>query len=197
MRPELKFKIIPPSVTYYLKFDPTTGNIIGCSVEKKGNCLKIDEELGRQIKSGQKSFTNYKAVLIGNEYVVQPKNFVTSKPQTDIKIDEIENKNLYRIKVNTKDSCVRFLLNLSKKTWTITIDDQLRKTLQNSLNLIEDNLHNFYAVDTDNPNLLECVLTLNINMLIKDGIIQQAHALDTVPALYCRKVYNYSLEVVL
>lgn len=195
MRPKLTFETIRPSVNYYLRFDPATGNILGCSIEKKGDCIEIDQELGKQIKSGQKSFMNYKAVLINNEYVVKPKNFVESKQQTNIKTDHIENKALYRVQKNNKDSCIRFLLDTTAKKWIIKIDNEIRTTLRNNLNLKGDNRHNFYVVDDNNPNFLNYIMTLDIARLINDGTLQEDHLSNTIPMLYCRKIYNYSYEV--
>ena len=57
----------------------------------------------------------YKVILDKDGYRAVPKNAVESKTHTEIQQKDIVNTNLYEIKSNTDDSCIRFNLNMIKK----------------------------------------------------------------------------------
>ena len=143
MRPPLKFGTTPPKRNYYLMFKPDDGEVIGFGIEKKGDCVEISKDLADKIHNGETSYTMYKVILDKNGYKAVPKNAVESKTHTEIQQKDIVNTNLYEIKSNTNDSCIRFNLNMTKKELNISIDSKLKASLLNSVDT--ENEYEFFV----------------------------------------------------
>ena len=187
--PKLIFNTIKPKVTFYIRFDIATGVCNGISTVKKGNCIEVEEELAQKLSKGQLLMSNYKVIFDQNSYKLVEKSFAT-------KDDNTQNycKNLYRIIQNNEDGCIRFALDMSKKEWFVTMDQTLRKHLKKTMTF-ENWLYDFFVVDKDNFNNLYYMFKLDLLKLILDGHLRINHSTDQIPALLCRKIFNYSLEV--
>jgi len=192
MRPPLKFGIFQPERKYYLMFKPDTGTVTGYGVEKKGDCVEISKDLADKIHNGETSYTMYKVILHKDGYKAVPKNAVESKTHTEIQQKNIVNTNLYEIKSNTNDSCIRFNLNMTKKQWNISIDNDLKASLQNSVDA--DNEYEFFATDDSNTSIPAYTFKIKLQNLFDNNITIQ-HTVDYVPKIFCRKVFNYAYEV--
>jgi len=194
IRPPLTFDVIKPDVKHYIRFNPETGFPIGCSTEAKGHCVEISEELAVQIKKGFKNLMDYRVKLVDNKYVVQTKNAVQNVNHLQTNCDVIENRTVYEIKTNQHDACVRLVLDMKEKLWKVTVDDALKTNLIQQVN--SDHTHKFFVTDNDNSAVLDYTFDLNIQELLKDEITTIKHTGSKIPRLFCRKVYNYSYEVV-
>lgn len=194
IRPPLTFDVIKPEVKHYLRFNPESGMPIGCSVEAKGHCVEISEELATQIKKGHKNLLDYRIKLKNNQYVVEPKNGVQNVTHNMIENNVIENRVVYEIKKNKKDACIRFLLDTKTKVWNITLDEELKNNLK-TIVTTSNNTYKFFTTSIDNSAVLDYEFTVNLNDLISKGALKIPHQSDNVPRLFCRKVYNYSYEV--
>lgn len=193
IRPPLKFDVIRPEVKYYFRFDPATGRVLGCSIQKKENSIEISEELGKQVQSRLKQLGDYLVVLEDNQYVVKAKNAVDSKQHSNKESYKIENKIIYEIQKNDKDSCIRFELNKRNSEWNITIDDELKDAIKNTAN--QKSIHKFFTTPQDNTSVLDYSFELDIEKLCQESTIKIPHQSDSIPRLFCRKVHNYSYEV--
>ena len=87
----------------------------GLIPKKEGNCVEIDEYLAHQIQKGTKTFFDLKVELQNNEYVLVQKDALKVKENKVNNISVVENKFLYEIKNNSKDSCIRFKLDKKLK----------------------------------------------------------------------------------
>tara|TARA_B100000575_G_C23109732_1_gene640902 strand:- start:406 stop:990 length:585 start_codon:yes stop_codon:yes gene_type:complete len=192
MRPPLKFGNYKPEMKYYFKFDPDSGEVLEFSIEKKGNCVEISKELADKLYAGQTNYIFYKVILDKDGYKAVPKNAVESKTHTEIQQKDIVNTNLYEIKSNTNNSCIRFILNMTKKELNISIDSKLKASLQNSVDA--DNEYEFFATDDDNTSIPAYSFKIKLQNLFDNNIVIP-HAVDYVPKIFCRKVFNYAYEV--
>ena len=192
MRPPLKFGTTPPKRNYYLMFKPDDGEVIGFGIEKKGDCVEISKDLADKIHNGETSYTMYKVILDKNGYKAVPKNAVESKTHTEIQQKDIVNTNLYEIKSNTNDSCIRFNLNMTKKELNISIDSKLKASLQNSVDT--ENEYEFFVTDDNNTSIPAYSFKIKLQNLF-DNNITIPHTVDYVPKIFCRKVFNYAYEV--
>lgn len=193
IRPPLTFDVIRPEVKYYFRFDPASGRVLGCSIQKKENSIEISEELAKQVQSRLKQLADYKVVLEDNQYVVKARNAVDSKQHSNKESYKIENKIIYEIQKNDKDSCIRFKLNKTSNKWDITIDDELKTTIKNTSN--QQSVLKFFVTPEDNTSVLDYSFELDLVKLCEGSSIQIPHQSDSTPRLFCRKVYNYSYEV--
>lgn len=194
IRPPLTFDVIKPDVTHYIHFNPETGIPTGCSVEQKGHSVKISEELAIQIKKGYKNLLDYRVKLVNNEFVVETKNALQNVTHNQTHSNLIENRTVYEIKKNNKDSCIRFVLDLKQKVWNVSIDTELKNSLKNTLKSL-DTVYKFFTTSTDNSALLDYEFLIDIKELMSKETLTMPHQSDSIPRLFCRKVYNYSYEV--
>ena len=192
MRPPLKFGNYKPKMKYYFRFDPDSGEVLEFSIEKKGNCVEISKELADKLYAGQTNYIFYKVILDKDGYKAVPKNAVESKTLTEIQQKDIVNTNLYEIKPNTNDSCIRFNLNMTKKELNISIDSNLKASLQDSVDA--DNEYEFFATNDSNTSIPAYSFKIKLQNLF-DNNITIPHTVDYVPKIFCRKVFNYAYEV--
>ena len=107
----------------------------------------------------------------------------------------VENKFLYEIKYNDTDSCIRFTLSKNNKKFIVTIDDTLADNLSETIDMKKTNVYNFFTTDQDNTMIVDSILEVNLNDLIKNRQVEINYTPNFVPRLFCRKLYNYSYEV--
>ena len=195
VRPPLVITTEPTKHNFYLKFDPETGMVKGLIPKKEGNCVEIDEYLAHQIQKGTKTFFDLKVELQNNEYVLVQKDALKVKENKVDNISVVENKFLYEIKNNSKDSCIRFKLDKKLKKFIVTIDKQLSDNLSNTIDFQKTNIYNFFTTDQDNTSVVDRILQINLNDLLLKKQIEIDYVVDFVPRLFCRKLYNYSYEV--
>ena len=193
IRPPLTFDVIRPDVKYYFRFDPASGRVLGCSIQQKENSIEVSEEIAKQVQSRLKQLGDYLVVLENNQYVVKARNAVDSKQHNSTESYKIENKIIYEIQENDKDSCIRFKLDKRNSEWIVTIDDELKHTIQNTTN--RKNIHKFFTTPPNNTSVLDYSFEVDIAKLCQDSIIKIPHQSDSIPRLFCRKVHNYSYEV--
>ena len=195
VRPPLVITTEPTKHKFFMTFDPNTGVCTGLTPHKQGNCVEIDEYLGNQLQKGVKNFFDFKVVLENNAYVVIQKDAVQIKDNEIEKISVVENKFLYEIRKNKIDSCIRFVLNKKNKKFTITIDESLATSISETIDMEKTNIYNFFTTDQDNTSIVDKILQVNLNDLIKNKKIEIDYVANFVPRLFCRKLYNYSYEV--
>ena len=58
------------------------------------------------------------------------------------------------------------------------------------------NIYNFFTTDQDNTSIVDKIIEVNLNDLIQNKQIEIDYVANLVPRLFCRKLYNYSYEVV-
>ena len=192
MRPPLTFGNYKPEMKYYFRFDPDNGEVLEFSIEKKGNCVEISKELADKLYAGQTNFIFYKVILSKDGYKAVPKNAVENKTHTEIQQKDIVNTNLYEIKSNKKDSCIRFKLDMSKKEWCISIDEKLKKSLQD--NVDPNNEYEFFTTNSNNTSVPAYSFKIKLQNLFENNVTIP-HPVDYVPKIFCRKVFNYALEI--
>ena len=195
IRPPLVITTEPTKHKFFMTFDPDTGVCTGLTPHKQGNCVEIDEYLGNQLQKGVKNFFDFKVVLENNAYVVIQKDAVQIKDNEIENISVVENKFLYEIRKNKIDSCIRFVLNKKNKKFTITIDESLATSISETIDMEKTNIYNFFTTDQDNTSIVDKILQVNLNDLIKNKKIEIDYVANFVPRLFCRKLYNYSYEV--
>lgn len=195
IRPPLKFDVIRPKVKYYFHFDPETSDVYGCSVQQKGHSVEISKELAKQVQNGTRRLTEYKVVFKNTQYVVESKFTVTQKQQNNLEQNSSVNKLIYEIVKNDKESCIRFRLDIKNKKWNITIDNELKTVIENTVQQ-EDNIFKFFATTQNNTSVPEYTFDVDLNQVCEQGNVEIEHKTDSVPRLFCRKIYNYSYEVV-
>ena len=195
VRPPLVITTEPTKHKFFMTFDPNTGVCTGLTPHKQGNCVEIDEYLGNQLQKGVKNFFDFKVVLENNAYVVIQKDAVQIKDNEIENISVVENKFLYEIRKNKIDSCIRFVLNKKNKKFTITIDKSLATSISETIDMEKTNIYNFFTTDQDNTSIVDKILQVNLNDLIKNKKIEIDYVANFVPRLFCRKLYNYSYEV--
>ena len=142
--------------------------------------------------AGQTNYIFYKVILDKDGYKAVPKNAVESKTHTEIQQKDIVNTNLYEIKPNTNDSCIRFNLIMTKKELNISIDSNLKASLQDSVDA--DNEYEFFATNDSNTSIPAYSFKIKLQNLF-DNNITIPHTVDYVPKIFCRKVFNYAYEV--
>ena len=65
---------------YYFRFDPDSGEVLEFSIEKKGNCVEIDEkELADKLYAGQTNYIFYKVILDKDGYKQCPRMLLKAK----------------------------------------------------------------------------------------------------------------------
>jgi|TARA_B100001094_G_scaffold47089_1_gene42326 hypothetical protein len=194
IRPPLEFDVIRPKVKYYFHFDIETGDVFGCSVQHQGHSVEITKELADGIHNGTKELTDYRVVFKNTEYVVESLFVENNKLQNDVKTDDHINKVIYEIGKNDTDSCVRFVLDMKNKKWNISIDDELKNVIQNTVT--QDNfIFKFFTTPKNNTSVPEYSFEVDMTQLCAVGNVQIDHNSNQIPRLFCRKVYNYSYEV--
>jgi len=186
--PEIIFNTIKPDRTFYLRFDVDNGSCVGVSTIQKGNCIEISEELADDFNRGKELMSNYSVVFEEDSYVLMKKEHINTVNHLDYC------KNLYRIFPNTTENCIRFVLDMDRKEWFITMDQPLRKQLKKTMTF-ENYMYEFFVVDQNDYNILYYSFKIDLLQLISAGHIKLKHNNNEVPALLCRKVFNYSLEV--
>lgn len=196
IRPPLVITTEPTKHKFFMTFDPDTGVCTGLTPHKQGNCVEIDEYLGNQLQKGIKNFFDFKVVLENNAYVVLQKDAVQIKDNEVKNVSVVENKFLYEIKNNKIDSCIRFKLDRKNKKFIITIDESLAKSISETIDMEKHNIYNFFTTDQDNTSIVDKIIKVNLNDLIKNKQIEIDYVANLVPRLFCRKLYNYSYEVV-
>lgn len=194
IRPPLEFDVIRPVVKYYFHFNPESNEVLGCSVQQQGHSVEITEELATQVQSGSKQLSDYRVVFKDTEYVVESRYVVNNKLQTDIKTDNHTNKVVYEIVKNDKDSCVRFKLDMKNKKWNVSIDDDLKNIIQNTVKQ-DNNVFKFFTTPQHNTSVPDYSFDVDLKQLCTTGDIQFEHKSNQTPRLFCRKIYNYSYEV--
>lgn len=192
MRPPLTFGNYKPEMKYYFRFDPDSGEVLEFSIEKKGNCVEISKELADKLYAGETNYIFYKVILSKDGYKAVPKDAVENKTHTEIQQKVVINKNLYEIKSNQNESCIRFYLNMSKKEWTVSIDENLKASLQDSVDA--DNEYEFFATNDSNTSIPAYSFKIKLQNLFNDNITIP-HTVDYIPRIFCRKVFNYAYEV--
>ena len=196
VRPPLVITTEPTKHNFYATFDPNTGKVTGMTPQKQGNCVEIDEYLANQIQKGNKTFFDFKVELQNNEYVLVQKDAVQVKDNNVNTMTVVENKFLYEIKYNDTDSCIRFTLSKNHKKFIVTIDDTLANNLSATIDMNKTNVYNFFTTDQDNTSIVDSILEVNLNDLIKNKQVEINYTPNFVPRLFCRKLYNYSYEVI-
>ena len=194
IRPPLEFDVIRPKVKHYFHFDPESGDVFGCSVQHQGHSVEITKELADEIQKGSKHLADYKVTFKNTGYVVESRYVVDNKLPTDIKADSRTNKVVYEIVKNDKDSCIRFKLDMKNKKWNVSIDDDLKNIIQNTVK--EDNyVFKFFTTPQYNTSVADYSFNIDLKQLCNTGDIQLEHKSSETPRLFCRKIYNYSYEV--
>ena len=87
------------------------------------------------------------------------------------------------------------MLNKKNKKFTITIDESLATSISETIDMEKTNIYNFFTTDQDNTSIVDKILQVNLNDLIKNRKIEIDYVANFVPRLFCRKLYNYSYEV--
>lgn len=195
-RPDLTFKPVIKKQQWYFGFNKESGQVIYCGVVKKGNCIEITESLGTDIAVGIKNLSQYEVILQQGKYVVKSKESMDSVEHKIQANKKIENSHVYKINPNTPDNKISFKLDMKKKEWEVQIDDKLSKELENTLDLSQKTILDFYVTKLDDANILDYVLPLNLNELIEQKRLIMKHKSNNTPSLYCRKMHDYSYEVV-
>ena len=195
IRPPLKFDVIRPKVQYYFHFDPESGDVYGCSIQQKGHSVEIPKELAKQVQNGIRRLTEYKVIFKNTQYVVESKFTVIQKPQNDLEQNISVNKLIYEIVKNDKEPCIRFRLDIENKKWDITIDNELKTVIENTVKQ-ENNTLKFFATTQNNTSVPEYTFDVDLNQLCDQSSVEIEHKTDSKPRLFCRKIYNYSYEVV-
>ena len=77
----------------------------------------------------------------------------------------------------------------------VTIDDTLADNLSETIDMKKTNVYNVFTTDQDNTMIVDSILEVNLNDLIKNRQVEINYTPDFVPRLFCRKLYNYSYEV--
>lgn len=185
---KLIFNTIKPDVQFYLRFDSDSGACVGVSTLKKGNCIEIDSDLANDLNKGKEMMSSYTVVFENNRYVLK------RKEQVQQYTNQNYCKNLFRVTPNKNDECIRFSLDMSKKEWTISMDQSLRKHLKKTMTF-ENWLYDFYVVDQNDFNNLYYSFKMDLLKLISDNFVKIKHTVDDIPALMCRKIFNYSIEI--
>lgn len=193
IRPPLEFDVIRPEVKYYFRFDPESGRVLGCSIQHKDHSIEVPEELAKQIQHRMKRLSDYTVELENNQYIVKTKNAVNNKQHSNIQSDNNVNQVIYEIVKNTKDSCIRFKLDTIHRKWNITIDSELKNTIQNTIK--QQSTFRFFTTPQDNTSVLDYIFELDLQQLCANDSIEIEHKSKQIPRLFCRKVYNYSYEV--
>jgi hypothetical protein len=101
---------------------------------------------------------------------------------------------VYEIVKNDKDSCVRFKLDMKNKKWNVSIDDDLKNIIQNTVKQ-DNNVFKFFTTPQHNTSVPDYSFDVDLKQLCTTGDIQFEHKSNQTPRLFCRKIYNYSYEV--
>ena len=150
----------------------------------------------RDRQKGVKTFFDFKVELQNNQYVLVQKDAVQVKDNNVDAMTVVENKFLYEIKYNDNDSCIRFTLSKNHKKFIVTIDDTLANSISETIDMKKTNVYNFFTTDQDNTSIVDSILEVNLNDLIKNKQVEINYTPNFVPRLFCRKLYNYSYEVI-
>ena len=81
------------------------------------------------------------------------------------------------------------------KKFAITIDESPAKAFE-TIDMEKHNIYNFFTMTQDNTSIVDKIIEVNPNDLIKNKQIEIDYVANLVPRLFCRKLYNYSYEVV-
>ena len=196
IRPPLIIKAKPKKHKYFVQFEPATGKVIGALPYKSGNCIEVDEYLGSAFIKGTKILRDYEVLLIeGQHTIVSKKDSVATKDNNVEAITVVENKFLHEVKYNNTDSCIRFKLSKNNKKFIVTIDDTLATSISDTIDMTKTNVCNFFTTDQDNTSIVDKILEIDLNYLIKNKKIEIDYVANFIPRLFCRKLYNYSYEV--
>jgi hypothetical protein len=195
-RPDLTFTPIMKEQKWYFNFNKDTGQVLNCGVIKKGNSIEVSESLGHDIANGLKNLSQYIVILEDGKYIVKSKNEMEGIKYEISAPDKIENKNVYKIEPNNVNDKISFKLDMKNKQWNIGINENLGKEIANTLDMSKDIVLDFYVTEKDDANILDYILPVNLNNLIKQKTLTMDHKSNNVPSLYCRKIYDCSYEVI-
>jgi hypothetical protein len=195
-RTDLTFRPIIQKQKWYFSFNKDTGQVLNCSVTKKGNSVEISESLGHDIAIGLKNLSQYVVILQDGKYIVKSKTEMDGIEYEISSPKKAENRNVYKIDSNNIDDKISFKLDMKNKQWNIKINDNLGQEIENTLDMSKNIILNFYVTKKDDANILDYVLPVSLNNLIKQKTLTMEHKSNNIPSLYCRKLYDYSYEVV-
>ena len=195
-RPDLTFTPNIKEQKWYFNFNKDTGQVLNCSVIKKGNSVEVPESLGHDIANGVKNLSQYVIILQDGKYIVKSKTDMDGIAYEIASPKKIENRNVYKIESSNINDKISFKLDMKNKQWNIGINDNLGQEIENTLDMSKDIVLDFYVTKKDDANILDYILPINLNSLIKQKTLTIKHKSNNVPSLYCRKLYDYSYEVV-
>ena len=180
----------------YVTFDLESGKILGCSSNQTNSCLAIDTALGEKFIMGTESIHKYKVIYHNGQYqmhkdgVVNPVDHVIHSKNT-----EIINQNVYKIsnKINNH-SGIQIKLHLNKKKIEFMADQTFKKTLESIVSKENHRTHKFYCCKPNDATQLIQTLDLNLYELLTQDSVYINVIATTHMDIYCRKIFDYSLE---
>ncbi len=180
----------------YVTFDPESGKILGCSSSQTVSSLAIDTTLGEKFIMGTESIHKYKVMYHNGQYHIQ-KDGVLNPVENVVhsKKTETINQNVYKIPNKiTNHSGIQIKLYLNQKKIKFTADETFKKTLKTIVSKENHRNHKFYCCKPNDATQLIQTLDLNLYELFTQDSVQININATTHIDIYCRKIFDYSLE---
>lgn len=180
----------------YVTFDPESGKILGCSSSQTNNSLAIDTALGEKFIMGTESTSKYKMMYYDGQYQIQKNGVLTSVENViHSKKTEIINQNVYKIpnKINNH-SGIQIILHMNQNKIEFTADKTFKKTLESIVSKENHRNHKFYCCKPNDATQLIKILDLNLYELLTQDSVQIDVNAETNIDIYCRKIFDYSVE---
>ena len=108
-RPDLTFTPNIKEQKWYFNFNKDTGQVLNCSVIKKGNSVEVPESLGHDIANGVKNLSQYVIILQDGKYIVKSKTDMDGIAYEIASPKKIENRNVYKIESSNINDKISFI----------------------------------------------------------------------------------------
>lgn len=180
----------------FVTFDAESGKILSCSVNESLNSLAIDKQLGEKFIMGIESMFSYKIEYVDGTYklckrnVVQKENLIVQN-----KKNTIINQGVYKIpnKTNDHQGILIRILEQQKKI-EFLIDENFKNTLKITVTDTNQRIHNFYSCKKHDATQLDRIFEINLYELAMKKILSFDYTPKDEVDIYCKKVFDYSLE---
>ena len=180
----------------YVTFNPESGKILGCSVQKSLNAIAIDVALGEKFIMGIESMSNYIVQYSEGVYKFR-KHGVVDKANSLTKnnIDPIINKDVYRVPIKSPNH-TGILIRIFEKQGKIefSVDEDFKNTLKTIVSEQNQRIHNFYSCKKHDATQLDRIFEINLYELAMKKILSFDYTPKDEVDIYCKKVFDYSLE---
>jgi hypothetical protein len=120
---------------------------------------------------------------------------VITQPMLDAKKTEIINHNVYKIPNKIKNhSGIQIKLYLNQNKVEFTADKTFKKTLETIVSKENHRNHKFYCCKSNDATQLIETLDLNLYELLTQDSVQINVNAEANMDIYCRKIFDYSIE---